>query len=188
MREIRINKNDQKGAVLLVVVVLFLVILPLLMAIFMTHNAAGTTQGITSSMRSTASDVAKQQLAVFRKQIDAALMNGALEYQATPPAWFVKSNNMAQVNVRSTTYWNTCAQNNLCQQSTVAQVNQGGGSTNFTVSQLVVPTGITDPLICGQNGFVAIFYNVFIHVQAQNSIANGGNTLQSTYRTCQRAS
>lgn len=172
----------QKGAALLIVVIIFLLVLPLLIAIFMQHTLEGTTMGVSSGVRSSAADAGNRALAALRPQIDAALSNGLLEYQSTPPAWFIPAGET--VDTRSAGFWETCKDKNLCVQSTLGQPI-GTTTTKFTVSELVTPTGVTDPTICGQDGFVAVFYDIFIHTQASNIPADGGHTIQSVYRTCQ---
>lgn len=183
----RNNLQKQQGAALLVVVAIFLLILPLMIAIFTRHAIEGVTLGVSSSVRSDAADAAGRDLADLRIAIDGALQNGLLEYQPNPPAWFVANLNTPTnpFNPRSANFWQTCAHDNLCQATTINQ-SVGSTQTPFAIEQVVVPTGIVDPSACGQEGFAAVFYNVFIHAQASNIPADGGYTLQSVYRTCQK--
>lgn len=177
--------GKQNGAALLVVVVLFLIVLPILIATFMQHTVDGTAQGVASNVRSAAADAGGRALSALRQQIDTALTNGPIEYQSSPPAWFIGSGKT--VDVRSSGFWSTCKANGLCVDSSVNQpIGTGTNTTSFTVNELVTPTGVTDPMICGQDGFVAVFYNIFIHAQADNIPADGGDTIQSVYRSCQR--
>lgn len=177
--------GKQKGAAMLVVVILFLVVLPILIATFMQHTVDGTSQGVSSSVRSAAADAGARALSALRQQIDTALVNGPLEYQSSPPSWFIGSGRT--VDVRSSGFWSTCKASGLCIDSSVSQpIGTGTNTTAFTVNELVTPTGVTDSMICGQDGFVAVFYNIFIHTQATTIPADGGDTIQSVYRSCQR--
>ena len=180
----RTAPGKQQGAALLVVVILFLLMLPILIATFMNNNVSGTQQGVSSSVRSAASDAGGRALSALRLKIDAALVNGPLEYQSAP-AWFIGAGKT--VDVRSSGFWSTCQANGLCVDGSVDQpIGTGTNTTAFTVNELVTPTGVTDSMICGQDGFIAVFYNIFIHTQASNIPADGGHTLQSVYRSCQK--
>lgn len=170
----------QKGAALFTVVILFLFLLPLLYGVFMKRSLQNTMMTASSFWREQAADAANQALAALRPQIDAQLANGLLEYSGTPPAWFISSN---AINVRSSGFWQTCAQNNLCQQVTQTLANNTA-SQQFTIRQLVTPTGLTDPKLCQQQGFVAVFYNIFIDAHSNNPAAGGAN-IQALYRSCQ---
>lgn len=175
----------QKGAALLMVVVIFLLLLPLLIAIFMQHSVEGTTTSVSSSVRSSAADAGGRALSALRQNMDTALKGGLLEYQASPPVWYIGANK--NPDVRSSDFWSTCKSNGLCVDSSVNQpIGTGSTNTDFSVFELVTPTGITDPVICGQDGFVAVFYNLFIHTQASNIPADGGSNIQSIYRSCQK--
>jgi hypothetical protein len=175
--------SRQGGAAMLTVVVIFLLVLPLLISVFMQHSVDNATQGVSSAVRSAAADASDRALAALRPKIDAALLSGPIEYQSNPPSWFIGSGK--SVDVRSSGFWQTCSSKGLCSESSLLQ-DIGSTSTSFTVDELVTPTGITDPMICGQDGFVAVFYNVFIHTQATKIPADGGNTIQSVYRSCQK--
>ncbi len=184
----RNNLQKQQGAALLIVVMIFLLILPLLIAIFTKHTIEGVTLGVSSSVRSDAADAAGRDLARLRLAIDQALQNGLLEYQPNPPPWFVANPSASATppfNPRSADFWQTCDKHGLCQATTINQ-SVGSTQTPFAIRQVVAPTGIVDPSACGQEGFVAVFYNVFIHAQASNIPADSGYTLQSVYRTCQK--
>ncbi len=182
------SRSKQKGAILLTVVVLFLLTLPLLIAIFVNHNLAGTMQGVATNSRSLAADAGTAQLATLRQLLDASLQNGLLEYQSSPPSWFINQNN-SKINVQSSKFWNTCANNNLCQTATRQMSVGSGGNLTFNIEQLVTPTSIVDPTSCPpyDGSTMAVFYTIYIHAQAANSPADGGYTLQSMYRTCQKS-
>lgn len=182
MKSQPVSLKKQKGAALFMVVIIFLLLLPLIVGVFFNRSVSNGSQGVSTTSHEAAANTGDMALAALRGQIDTALMGGLLEYQGTKPAWFITN----PVDVRSSDFWKTCQANGLCVQSTLSAPSGTNPSTAFTVTELVTPTGVTDPVVCGQDGFVGVFYNIFIHTQAANVPANGGNTLQSVYRTCQK--
>jgi hypothetical protein len=103
---------------------------------------------------------------------------GLLEYQASPPAWFVTQAQASQVKPVSVGFWQQCATQGLCQQSQVQ---------TFTVRELVLPTGVIDPTLCNAQGYVAVFYTLWVQALASSNPANPAAeaaTTQSVYRAC----
>ena len=174
--------KKQNGAALFIVVIIFLLLLPIIVVVFFNRSVSNVAQGVSTTSHEAAANTGDVALAALRAKIDTALMGGLLEYQGTKPAWFITN----PVDVRSSGFWTTCLAAGTCVQSTLSAPSGTNPSTAFTVTELVTPTGVIDPIVCGQDGFVGVFYNIFIHTQAANVPANGGNTLQSVYRTCQK--
>jgi hypothetical protein len=106
---------------------------------------------------------------------------GLLEYQASPPAWFVTQ--ASRVNPVSVGFWQKCATQGLCQQSQV-QLGNGTGRRTFTVRKLVLPTGVIDPALCNTQGYVAVFYTLWVQALASGNPAAEAATTQSVYRAC----
>jgi Tfp pilus assembly protein PilV len=177
-----VNARRQRGAALLIVVALFLILLPLaLMAIF--NRSLQNDQFANSALwRAQARDAANQAMAALRANVAQTIGNGGLlEYQPNPPSWYVSPS--AQLQPTSASFWQTCAANNLCQ-STQVTLNNGTGRQTFTVLQLVTPTGVIDPTLCGQSGYVAVFYNLWVQATATQNPAAGSASEQSVYRAC----
>ncbi|KAB2897940.1 MAG: hypothetical protein F9K35_11145 [Burkholderiaceae bacterium] len=55
----------------------------------------------------------------------------------------------------------------------------------YTARMVVVPTNLPpDPQTCGTTGYVASYYNVFVHVREANGITSA--TLESVFKQCVR--
>jgi len=177
-----VNARRQRGAALLIVVALFLILLPLaLMAIF--NRTLQNDQFANSALwRAQARDAANQAMAALRSTVAQTIgTGGLLEYQPSLPAWYVAPSSKLQPT--SAAFWQTCAANNLCQKTTV-NLSNGTGRETFTVLQLVTPTGVIDPTLCGQSGYVAVFYNLWVQANASQNPAAGGAAEQAVYRAC----
>lgn len=174
--------RKQRGAALLIVVALFLVLLPLaLMAVF--QRSLQNDQFANSAMwRAQSRDAANQAMSSLRIGIAQAIgTGGLLEYQPNPPSWYVTPS--AQVQPTSAAFWQSCASNNLCQGTTITLNNKTGRQT-FNVLELATPTGVIDPTLCGTSGYVAVFYNLWVQASASQNPAAGGVSEQSVYRAC----
>jgi Tfp pilus assembly protein PilX len=173
--------RSQRGAALLVVIALFLIILPIaLLAIFGRTLQNDTFSG-SYLWRAQARDAANQQMAALRSTVAQSIGNdGLLEYQASPPAWYIGNTQNVQPN--SASFWSGCQTNNLCQATTVT-LNNGTGRQNFQVLQLVTPTGVIDDTLCNP-GYIAVFYNVWVQATATANPAAGSATTQAVYRAC----
>jgi hypothetical protein len=161
---------------------LFLILLPLgLMALF--QRTLQNDQFAQSALwRTQSRDAANQTMAQLRSAVANSIGTaGLLEYQASPPAWFVTQ--ASQVNPVSVGFWQKCATQGLCQQSQV-QLNNGTGRQTFTVRELVLPTGVLDPTLCNAQGYVAVFYTLWVQALASSNPAAGAATTQSVYRAC----
>lgn len=170
----------QRGAVLLFVVIIFLLILPILIGAFMKHSVQSTETSVTMSNSAVANQAARIELASMAGDLTTALGNGLLETQPSPPQWFINSQTL---NVRSDAFWSSCAANNQCQTLSVNQPNGSNGITTVAIQRLVVPSGVTNSNACPADGFVAVYYNIFIHAQTTQA-KDGGSMIQSVYRAC----
>ena len=175
------SARNQGGAALLVVIALFLIILPIaLLAIFGRTLQNDTFSG-SYLWRAQARDAANQQMAALRSTLAQTIgTGGLLEYQASPPAWYV--GNTQNVQPASASFWRGCQQNHLCQATTVTLAN-GTGRQSFQVLQLVTPTGVVDNTLCNP-GYTAVFYNVWVQATASANPAAGSATTQAVYRAC----
>jgi Tfp pilus assembly protein PilV len=181
-----INRTKQRGAALLIVVALFLILLPLaLMAIF--NRSLQNDQFANSAYwRTQAHDAANQAMAALRRNVAQSIgTGGLLEYQPNPPAWYV--NALGASSPIAASFWQTCASNPtpLCQSSTLT-LNNGTGRQTFNIQQLVTPTGVVDPTLCGNSGYVAVFYNLWVQATAAQNPAAGSASEQAVYRACVR--
>jgi Tfp pilus assembly protein PilV len=181
-----LNRHHQRGAALLIVVALFLVLLPLaLMAIF--QRSLQNDQFANSALwRSQARDAANQAMTALRSNVAQSIgTGGLLEYQPSPPAWYIPPS--AQLQPTSASFWQTCASNTtpLCQSSTLTLAN-GTGRQTFNIQQLVTPTGVVDPTLCGNSGYIAVFYNLWVQATAPQNPAAGSASEQAVYRACIR--
>jgi hypothetical protein len=173
--------RHQHGAAMLMVVIVFLIMLPIAIGMFMRHALTNTAEGVSAVVQTGASSVAEMALAQLRPQIESALNGGLLEYAQNKPAWFVSQ----PIDLRSDNFWQTCAAANTCVNTTIS-ADSGASVLAFKVNEVVTPTGLVDPFICGEQGFVGVLYNLFIHVQPVNSPSISGSTIQSVYRACQK--
>jgi Tfp pilus assembly protein PilX len=179
-----VSRRRQRGAALFIVVMLFLILLPLgMMAIF--QRSLQNDQFAQSALwRVQARDAANQTMAQLRSDVANSIGTaGLLEYQASPPAWFVTQAQASQVNPVSVGFWQQCATQGLCQQSQV-QLRNGTGRQTFTVRELVLPTGVIDPTLCNAQGYVAVFYTLWVQALASSNPAAEAATTQSVYRAC----
>ncbi len=173
--------RNQRGAVLLVVVALFLIILPLALLAIYGRTLQNDTFSSSYLWRAQARDAANRAMATLRSNIAQSIGTyGLLEYQASPPAWYVATT--TNVQPASAGFWNTCASQNLCQSGNVTLAN-GSGRTSFQVLQLVTPTGVVDDTLCNP-GYIAVFYNVWVQASASANPAAGSATTQAVYRAC----
>ena len=177
-------RRRQRGAALLIVIALFLIILPVaLLAIFGRTLQNDTFSG-SYLWRAQARDAANAAMASLRANIAQSIgQNSLLEYQPSPPAWYIS--NTQNVVPSSANFWSTCQTQKLCNATTVTLPN-GTGRTQFQVLQLVTPTGVIDPTLCNTQGYVAVFYNVWVQATATNNPAAGSSTTQAVYRACVR--
>jgi Tfp pilus assembly protein PilX len=182
----------QRGAALLIVIALFLIILPVaLLAIFGRTLQNDTFSG-SYLWRAQARDAANAAMASLRAQIAQSIgQNSLLEYQPSPPPWYIgnaQSQNPGSpgyVVPSSASFWSTCQTQSVCNATTVTLPN-GTGRTQFQILQLVTPTGVIDPTLCNTQGYVAVFYNVWVQATATNNPAAGSSTTQAVYRACVR--
>lgn len=177
-----LSPRRQRGAALLIVVALFLILLPLaLMAIFQ-RSLQNDQFAQSAQWRAQSRDAANQAMAALRSTIAQTIgTSGLLEYQPSPPSWYVTPS--AQLQPTSSQFWQSCAANRLCQSTTVTLQN-GTGRQTFNVLQLATPTGVIDPTLCGQQGYVAVFYNLWVQATASANPAAGSATEQAVYRAC----
>lgn len=180
--------GKERGAALLIVVLMLLLIAPILIGVFLKNETANNNLGVSSAMMAAAKNAGERELADFVQEIATSLNNGLFEYTPSPPGWFVPSSKLSEVDVQSSGFWATCASHGLCEKSTLIQSPGLNNDTKtvFTVEKLVTPAGMVNPAACNESGYVAVFYNVFIHVQASNIPAGGGSTLQAIYASCQK--
>ncbi len=174
-------RHAQKGAALLVVIALFLIILPIaLLAIFQRSLQNDSFSG-SYLWRAQARDAANQQMAALRSTVSQTIgTGGLLEYQASPPTWYV--GNTQNVQPGSASFWTGCQSKQLCQATTVTLAN-GTGRQQFQVLQLVTPTGVIDSTLCNP-GYIAVFYNIWVQATASANPAAGAATTQAVYRAC----
>lgn len=174
----------QRGYTLFIVVIVFLLLLPLIVGVYSERSMTNIYQSISASSQVAADNVANMALADFRRDIDDALRSGLLEYQGTTPDWFMNDDD---VDVRSSEFWETCNTLHLCDIPSLVNAPLGSNpNVNFTIKRLLTPTGVTDPVICGQDGVIGVFYNIFVYAKAERAPAYEGVTLQAVYRTCQK--
>lgn len=177
-----VSSRRQRGAALLIVVALFLILLPLaLMAIF--QRSLQNDQFANSALwRAQSRDAANQAMAALSKAVSQSIGgNALLEYQPNPPAWYV--DNVTAVKPNSASFWQTCADQGTCQRTNITLQN-GTGRQTFTVLQVVTPTHVVDPTLCSQQGYVAVFYNLWVQATATANPAAGSATEQAVYRAC----
>lgn len=178
----------QGGAALLLIIVLFLAILPAaLLAIF--HR---TLQNDTYSngylWRAQARDAANQAMSALRLSVAGAIGSGGLlEYQPSPPAWYIQNGTNPNLKPTTAGFWTSCKTQStpLCQSSTLT-LNNGTGRQQFNILELVTPTGVIDTSLCAQQGYVAVFYNLWVQATASSNPAAGTATTQAVYRACVR--
>lgn len=183
----RARPNREQGGALFIVIILFLLILPLLMLAYLRNTLANYQQSSQLYWRVQATDAANAQLALLKPQIDAALAGGLLEGSSDPPAWFINTTNAttaAAVTPNSASFWQTCAADRLCDKPAAVTINNGTGRQSFHIEQMVLPTGMADPVACNMQGYMGVMYNIFIHAESPNALATGGVTVQSAYRAC----
>ncbi len=175
------SRRNQGGAVLLVVVALFLIILPLALLAIYGRTLQNDTFSGSYLWRAQARDAANQAMATLRSNIAQSIGTyGLLEYQESPPAWYVATT--THVQPASASFWSSCANDDLCQSTTVS-LNNASGRKSFQVLQLVTPTGVIDDTLCNP-GYVAVFYNVWVQATASANPAAGSATTQAVYRAC----
>ena len=175
----------QQGAVLLFVVMIFLLILPILIGALMKHSMQSTTAATTIANSSAANQAARIELATTASDITQALDNGLLETQSAPPAWFVNKTGNNAPAVRTDAFWSGCVADGQCQALTIDQPNGGNGTTPVNLLRLVVPGGVVSSTACPAEGFVAVYYNIFIQARTTDA-RDGGSMIQSVYRACRR--
>lgn len=174
--------QKQRGAALLIVVALFLVLLPLALMTIFQRSLQNDQFGNSALWRAQSRDAANQAMAKLRLSIAQAIgTGGLLEYQPSPPSWYVTPS--AQVQPTSAAFWQSCASNNLCQSTTIT-LNNNTGRQTFSVLQLATPTGVIDPTLCGTSGYVAVFYNLWVQASASQNPAAGSASEQAVYRAC----
>ncbi len=174
-------RQGQRGAVLLVMLSLFLVILPLALLAIYARTLQNDTFSSSYLWRAQARDAANQAMAALRGSIAQSIgTDGLLEYQSSPPAWYVA--NAGNVQPASAAFWSGCASGKLCQSGSVTLAN-GSGRTSFRILQVVTPTGVIDDTLCNP-GYVAVFYNVWVQATASANPAAGSATTQAVYRAC----
>ncbi len=183
--------RHQRGAALLIVIALFLIILPVaLLAIFGRTLQNDTFSG-SYLWRAQARDAANAAMASLRANIAQSIgQNSLLEYQPNPPAWYIpppasSAPSTSYVTPNSASFWSTCQAQSLCAATTLTLPN-GTGRTQFQILQLVTPTGVIDPTLCNTQGYVAVFYNLWVQATATNNPAAGSSTTQAVYRACVR--
>ena len=177
-----VSRRQQRGAALLIVVALFLILLPLaLMAIYQ-RSLQNAQFSNSAQWRAQSRVAANQAMPELRSAVAHTIgTGGLLEYQAAPPAWYVS--NASVIQPTSAVFWQTCAAQNLCDETQVTLPNETGRQT-FTVYRLVTPTGVIDPTLCRQSGYVAVFYNLWVQAVASSNPAAGAATEQAVYRAC----
>lgn len=181
-------RRGQRGAALLVVVALFLIILPIALLSIFGHTLQNDTFAGSYLWRAQARDAANQALTSLRANIAQSIgSSGLLEYQPNPPSWYVPINPSSPptgLNPASASFWNSCASQNpaLCAATTVTLAN-GTGRQTFQIQQLVTPTGVVDNTLCNP-GYIAVFYNVWVRATASANPAAGSSITQAVYRAC----
>jgi Tfp pilus assembly protein PilX len=176
-----VSRCRQRGAALFIIVVLFLILLPLgVMAIFQ-RSLQNDRFAQSALWRAQARDAANQEMAKLRNDVANSIGSaGLLEYQSSPPDWFVTQ--ASQVNPVSVGFWQQCATQGLCKPSQV-QLDNGTGRQTFTVRELVLP-GVIDTALCNAQGYVAVFYTLWVQAIAGSNPAAEAATIQSVYRAC----
>ncbi len=184
----RCTRRGQRGAALLVVVALFLVILPIALLAIFGRSLQNDTFAGSYLWRAQARDAANQALASLRSNIAQSIGSaGLLEYQPNPPSWYVPINPSSPptgLNPASASFWDTCASQSpaLCNATTV-DLSNGTGRQTFQIQQLVTPTGVTDNTLCNP-GYIAVFYNIWVRATASSNPAAGSSITQAVYRAC----
>lgn len=175
------SRRAQRGAALLVVVALFLIILPIALLSIFGRSLRNDTFANSYLWRAQSRDAANQAMASLRANIAQSIgTSGLLEYQPSPPSWYIGTTTNVQPS--SASFWTSCASNNLCNTSTVSLAN-GTGRQSFQIQQLVTSTGVIDNTLCNP-GYIAVFYNVWVRAVASANPAAGSAITQAVYRAC----
>ncbi|MHB1668052.1 hypothetical protein [Thiomonas sp.] len=190
----RAQRKPEQGFVLLLTLITLLV---LLFGVLFTMRGTLLQTAMTGNTMQRQKDVQASDLAL--RQVQQAIIQTAnnagdvpLEIAATGKAWFyIPPNNGSVWPVPGTgtaaTYWQTCQGNGTC--DTVANVASvispappalPGG---YTALATVVPTNQpTDAYSCGNTGFTATYYDIFLHTQEAN--ATTAATTETVFKLC----
>ncbi|SCC91810.1 conserved hypothetical protein [Thiomonas sp. X19] len=192
----RAQRKPQQGFVLLLTLITLLV---LLFGVLFTMRGTLLQTAMTGNTMQRQKDVQASDLAL--RQVQQAIIQTAnnagdvpLEIAATGKAWFyIPPNNGSVWPAPGTgtgapaTYWQTCQASGTC--DTVANVASvinpappalPGG---YTALATVVPTNQpTDAYSCGNTGFTATYYDIFLHTQEAN--ATTAATTETVFKLC----
>jgi hypothetical protein len=177
----RAQRKPQQGFVLLLTLITLLV---LLFGVLFTMRGTLLQTAMTGNTLQRQKDVQSSDLAL--RQVQQAIIQTAnnagdvpLEIAATGKAWFYIPPNSGSVwpvpgSASAPTYWQTCQGAGTC--DTVANVASvispapPSLANGYTALVTVVPTNQpTDAYSCGNTGFTATYYDIFLHTQEANA-------------------
>jgi len=174
-------RQRQRGAV-----TLFALIALLLMFLGALYTFRGVLldTSLTDKAAARQKDVQASDLALqwLTKQIIATSQGSPLETTASGQTWFLSAQPGGAVTPTAA-YWSACEQAPSATQ-TCAQVAMPSGvpQSAWVFAQ---PTGRTDAYACNTPGFVAIFYDLWVHtVDPRTGVAAD---TESLYKLCARS-
>ncbi len=190
----RARRKPQQGFVLLLTLITLLV---LLFGVLFTMRGTLLQTAMTGNTLQRQKDVQASDLAL--RQVQQAIIQTAnsagdvpLEIAATGKAWFYIPPNTGSVwpvpgTGTAATYWQSCQGSGTC--DTVANVAKVISPTppplanGYTALVTVVPTNQpTDAYSCGNTGFTATYYDIFLHLQEAN--ATTAATTETVFKLC----
>ncbi|MDE1953904.1 MAG: hypothetical protein KGL51_12285 [Betaproteobacteria bacterium] len=190
----RAQRKPEQGFVLLLTLITLLV---LLFGVLFTMRGTLLQTAMTGNTLQRQKDVQASDLAL--RQVQQAIIQTAnsagdvpLEIAATGKAWFYIPPNTGTVwpvpgTGSAATYWQTCQSAGTCDTvahvATVISPAPPALPDGYTALATVVPTNQpTDAYSCGNTGFTATYYDIFLHTQEAN--ATTAATTETVFKLC----
>jgi Tfp pilus assembly protein PilV len=192
----RAQRKPQQGFVLLLTLITLLV---LLFGVLFTMRGTLLQTAMTGNTMQRQKNVQASDLAL--RQVQQAIIQTAnsagdvpLEIAATGKAWFYIPPNTSQVwpvpgtgTGAPASYWQTCQSAGTCDTvanaASVISPAPPALANGYTALVTVVPTNQpNDAYSCGNTGFTATYYDIFLHTQEANA-TTAANT-ETVFKLC----
>lgn len=171
-------RHRQRGAITLFALVALLLIF---LGALYTFRGSLLDTSLTDKASARQKDVQVSDLALqwLTQQMVSTSQGSPLETMATTQPWFLPAQASGAVTP-TPAYWSACEQQSTKTQTCAQAVMPSGVPQQAWV--FVQPTGRTDPYGCNTSGFVALFYDVWVHVVDPRT--NVAADTESLYKLC----
>lgn len=161
MESLMTARHRQRGSITLFAMIALLL---MFLGALYTFRGALLDTSLTDKAAARQKDIQTSDLALqwLTNQIVTVSQNSPLETSATSAPWFLPAQSSGPVTP-TTAYWSACEQGGSATQ-VCAPVTLPSGVPQQAWA-FAQPTGRTDAYGCNTSGFVALFYDLWVHVQ-----------------------